>query len=97
MYVSKRHFLKNAAALILVCIFLLSYFSANLIKAPVGEKPCCPSSGFAPLSNIVKINTENNKISKIILDQGKGSHYDATVEVIHDSAASVWQNSFLCS
>lgn len=73
MYVlSKRHFLKNVA----IRTFLPSYLSANLIKAPAGEKNFYPSSGFAPASNIVKINIANNKIYKIILDQGKELRYD---------------------
>lgn len=70
----------------------------GVINGPRGEKNFYPSSGFAlPSANILKITTSNNKIHKIILDQGKGMRFDAKeLEVIHRESASGWQNPLLC-
>lgn len=70
----------------------------EVIQGPRGEKNFYPLSGFAlPSSNIIKINTSNNQIHKIILDQGKGMRFDAKeLEVIHEGTVSGWQNPFLC-
>jgi branched-chain amino acid transport system substrate-binding protein len=70
----------------------------EVVQGPRGEKNFYPLSGFAlPTSNIIKINTTNNQIHKIILDQGKGMRFDAKeFEVIHEGAVSGWQNPFLC-
>ena len=70
----------------------------EVIQGPRGEKNFYPLSGFAlPASNILKITTNGNNIHKIILDQGKGMHFDAKeFKVIHDESVSGWQNPFLC-
>ncbi|GAA0558111.1 ABC transporter substrate-binding protein [Chitinophaga japonensis] len=70
----------------------------GVINGPRGEKNFYPASGFAlPNPSIIKVTTSNNKIHKIILDQGKGMRFDAKeLEVIHNESTSGWQNPFLC-
>lgn len=70
----------------------------GMIKGPRGEKNFYPASGFAlPSANIIKISTTDTKIHKIILDQGKGMHFNAKeFEVIHQESVSGWQNPLLC-
>jgi len=70
----------------------------GVINGPRGEKNFYPASGFAlPNPSIIKITTTNNKIHKIILDQGKGMRFDAKeLELIHHESVSGWQNPFLC-
>lgn len=69
-----------------------------VIKGPRGDKNFYPLSGFAlPQADIMKIRTSNNKIQKIIIDQGKGMPFNAPAfEVIHRECVSGWQNPFLC-
>ncbi|PUZ24393.1 amino acid/amide ABC transporter substrate-binding protein, HAAT family [Chitinophaga costaii] len=71
---------------------------ADTIKGPRGEKNFYPLSGFAlPQADIMKINITQHKIHKIIVDQGKGMHFNAPVfEAIHQECVSGWQNPFLC-
>ena len=68
------------------------------IEGPRGQKNFYPASGFAlPAANILKITTTNNKINKLILDQGAGMRYDAKeFEMIHNESLTGWQNPFLC-
>lgn len=68
------------------------------IRGPRGEKGFHPATGLGlPVSNIVKLNTNSNKINKIILDQGEGIRFDdAVLKSIHDKSVSGWQNPFLC-
>jgi branched-chain amino acid transport system substrate-binding protein len=70
----------------------------GIIKGPRGEKNFYPASGFAlPVSNIIKIATNSNKIHTSILDQGKGMRFDAKeLAAIHEGSVSGWQNPFLC-
>jgi branched-chain amino acid transport system substrate-binding protein len=68
------------------------------VMGPRGERNFYPASGFAlPVIDIINIKTSNNKISKTIVNQGKGFKFDSEkFRVIHEQTVSGWMNPYLC-
>jgi len=68
------------------------------VRGPAGERNFYPTGGLTPpITNILKVRLSDGKINKLIIDQGKGVHFDAhEVKAIHDGSVTGWQNPFLC-
>lgn len=68
------------------------------VEGPRGKRSFFLNSEYAtPLIDIEKISFNANKITKIVIEQGKAMQYNhETYERIHKENVSGWQNPYLC-
>jgi branched-chain amino acid transport system substrate-binding protein len=68
------------------------------IEGPRGKRSFFLNSEYAtPLIDIEKVGLHSNKVSKIVIEQGKAMPYNhETYDRIHKENVSGWQNPYLC-
>ncbi|TAJ12650.1 hypothetical protein DMA11_11650 [Marinilabiliaceae bacterium JC017] len=68
------------------------------IEGPRGKRSFFLNSEYAtPVVDIEKINFQENRINKLVIEQGKAMPYHhETYERIHKENVSGWQNPYLC-
>ena len=68
------------------------------IKGPRGNVNFYPESGFdLPKISIEKVLLRKNKVTRMVVSQGKGLKYDHQVfNDIHQGNISGWQNPYFC-
>jgi branched-chain amino acid transport system substrate-binding protein len=73
-------------------------FKTETIEGPRGKRSFFLNSEYAtPLIDIEKIGFNANKVTKIVIEQGKAMQYNhETYEKIHKENVSGWQNPYLC-